>query len=101
MNRELLGKLADFGLSFAIIMTLIVLACLVTPRIAKFIEKKNPRIAERNRQAEEKYISPEKYEVKDPYGKQETPEGFDPNYKIYNEDIYGVDFKYEKKQKNG
>ena len=101
MNRELLGKLADFGLSFAIIMALIVLACLVTPRIAKFIEKKNPRIAERNRKAEEEYTSPEKYEVKDPYGKQETPEGFDPNYKIYNEDIYGVDFKHGKKQKNG
>ena len=95
MNKELLGKFADFGVSFVIIMALIVLACLVTPKIARAIEKRHPSLAEH------KNVAPEEYAVNDPYEKQESPEGFDPNYKIYHEDIYGVDFKHGKKQKNG
>ncbi len=96
MDKQLLGRFFDFGVSFAVIMILIVAACLVTPRIARAIEKRHPSLRENA-----KPQSPEDLEVRDPYEKQERPEGFDPNYKIYNEDIYGVDFKHGKKQKNG
>ena len=93
MNRELLGKLADFGLSFAIIMTLIVLACLVTPKIARKIEK---RLPENEGTAEN--TDPADYTVQGPFDPQKLDE-YDLNYKIYNKDIYGVDFKHGKKQK--
>jgi hypothetical protein len=83
-------------------MVLIVAACLVTPKIAKLIGKKYPQLLENPERVEDsaKGRNPEEYEVKGPYDSQKLDD-FDPNYKIYNTDIYGVDFKHGKKQKNG
>lgn len=96
MNKELVDTLLELIAGSAFIMLFIVAACLVTPKIAKFIEKKYPNLKENEN--ENKTDNPEDYKVQGPYDSQKL-EGWDPNYKIYNEDIYGVDFKHGKKQK--
>lgn len=58
-------------------------ATLLTPIIAKKIDKnKDEPIPER--------VDENEFTVKGPYDKQ-TDEDFDPNYKIYNTDIYGME----------
>ncbi len=106
MNTELLGKLGDLALSCVIVMAFIVLACLVTPKIARWIEKKNPQLAQR---IEKRGLGPERvddtatgrdpqdYEAHSAFEASKLDD-FDPNYKIYNTDIYGVDFKKKKKK---
>lgn len=109
MNEELLSKLWQLGGTVVIVMILIVLACLVTPKIAKWIEKNNPDLADK---VERTGLAPERVE-EDAKGRipdENSGEGyeahsvfeaskeedFDPNYKIYNEDIYGWNFKKKK-----
>lgn len=109
MNKELLAKLGQLGSTVVVVMIMIVLACLVTPKIAKWIEKKNPELAEK---VERKGLAPERveedakgripeddsgegYETHSTFESSEE-EDFDPNYKIYHEDIYGFNFKKKK-----
>ena len=94
MNRELVILLLKFIGGIAIIMGLILLCCVLTPRIARKIEKKLPDAQD----GEDGTVKPEDYEVQGPFDPQKLDE-YDLNYKIYNKDIYGVDFKHGKKQK--
>lgn len=101
----MLGTLA---VKCIIIMVLIVLACLVTPRMAKWIQKKNPQLADKIEKgglgAPERVDdaatghSPQEYEAHSAF-ESSKEEGFDPNYKIYNEDIYAFSFGKKKKNK--
>ncbi len=104
MDKELLGTLTDVVIGCVFIMAFIVAACLLTPKIARLIEKKFPQLRDKEgpERVEEnaKGQSPEENTVKSAFESSEV-KGFDPNYKIYNKDIYGVDFKHGKKQKNG
>lgn len=93
MNKELVFLLLKFMGGIAIVMGLILLACLVTPKIARKIEK---RLPENEGTAEN--TDPADYTVQGPFDPQKLDE-YDLNYKIYNKDIYGVDFKHGKKQK--
>ncbi|NLZ45893.1 MAG: hypothetical protein GX896_04290 [Clostridiales bacterium] len=91
---EILGfKLDDALILFRfcglviLVMLLIFLVTLLIPKIAKIIdksiEKHNPERVEEN---------PEEPKIKGPYDKSEI-EDFDPNYKIYNTDIYSLKIK--------
>lgn len=107
VDKELAGTLIDVVIGCAFIMAFIVAACLVTPKIARLMEKKFPQLKESPERVEENAKgqfpednSPMQENVKSIFESSEI-EGFDPNYKIYNKDIYGVDFKHGKKQKNG
>ena len=83
MNGELVLVLLKFGGMMMLIMMLIMGATLLTPVIARKIDKnKDEPIPER--------VNENEYTVKGPYDKQ-TDEDFDPNYKIYNTDIYGME----------
>ena len=109
MNTELLSKLGGLAVSCIIIMGLIVLACLVTPKLAKWLEKRNPGLTDR---LEDRGIMPpervddaatghspqETYEAHSAF-ESSKDEDFDPNYKIYHEDIYGWNFGKKKKDK--
>jgi hypothetical protein len=108
MNHELLNLLGSLALKCGIIMVLIVLACLVTPRMAKWIQKKNPQLAdkiERKGLAQPERVedtatghSPqENYEVHSAF-EASKDENFDPNYKIYNQDIYALNFGKKNKK---
>ncbi|MGN1134157.1 MAG: hypothetical protein ACI4RN_06860 [Oscillospiraceae bacterium] len=82
-------------------MAFIALACIITPRIAKLIIKRHPNLADKPENSEQNNSS-EEPKVQGPYDPQKDK--YDLNYKIYNEDIYGVDFKHVKekfKRKNG
>lgn len=112
MDKGLADTLINVVMGCAFIMAFIVSACLVTPKLARLIEKKFPQMKESPERVEESAKghspedkspegnSPEEYTVKSIFESSKV-EGFDPNYKIYNKDIYGVDFKHGKKQKNG
>lgn len=76
--------LLEFVGVMAVIMGLIMLVAVLTPKIARLIDK-NRKASSPERVDE---VSPEEYTVGDPYGKQEL-EDYDLNYKIYNTDIYG------------
>ena len=81
-------------------MTFIVIACLITPKIARFIEKRHPELAEKDDpervDGENTGNDPENYKVQGIFDKSHI-DGWDPNYKIYNEDIYALNFKKKKK----
>ncbi len=105
MNTELLSRFGGLAVGCIIIMGLIVLACLVTPKLAKWIEKKNPALAEKIEQrgvAPERVDdaatghSPHEYEAHSAF-EASKEDGFDPNYKIYNEDIYALNLGRKKK----
>ena len=93
MNNELAALLLKLMLGSAVIMAFIALACIVTPKIAKVVSKHHPewnspaRVDDDN----ESGTAPA---VKGAYDAQH--EDYDLNYKIYNKDIYGVDFKHGK-----
>lgn len=102
MNTELLGKLGSLAVSCIIIMGLIVLACLVTPKLAEWVKKKNPALAEKiekgglgaSKGADD---AAESYEAHSAF-ESSKDEKFDPNYKIYNEDIYAFNLGKKKKK---
>lgn len=85
MNGDTALVLLKFGGAMLIIMGLIFLAAVLTPKIAKLIEK---RSGDPSPERVEEDILPENYTVKGPYDKSKLDD-FDPNYKIYNTDIYG------------
>ncbi|WP_418833145.1 hypothetical protein [Ruminococcus sp.] len=72
-----------------VIMTFIVIACLITPKIARFIEKRHPEFAEKDDpervDGENTGNDPENYKVQGIFDKSHI-DGWDPNYKIYNEE---------------
>lgn len=81
------SALAAFAVKAVIVMALIALAAVATPHIAKFVDKR--------RKPEE---PKEDDEVRGIFDASKEND-FDPNYKIYNTDIYGVDKKHGKKQR--
>lgn len=82
--------LVPFVLKAVLVMALIALAAVATPYIAGYIDKnKKPSPANEKKTTDDGVHSLfEKSELED----------FDPNYKIYNTDIYGVEKKNGKKQ---
>ena len=88
MDSETVGLIIEFAVKAAVIMAAIGLMAVITPKIAKIIEKRHPGINEK--------ASEQGDGVKGIYDKQS--EKYDLNYKIYNTDIYGVDFKHGKKR---
>ena len=94
MNNELVTLLLKLIIGSAVIMTFIALACIATPRIAKLFAKRFPNAASPER-VQDDNESGEAPSVKGAYDAQK--EDYDLNYKIYNKDIYGVDFKHGKK----
>ena len=96
MDTELVFMLLKFVGILAAVMGLILVCCVLTPRLAKKIEKKLPQDEEAA--DGEEGVKPEDYTVQGPFDPQKLDE-YDLNYKIYNKDIYGVDFRHGKKQK--
>ena len=95
VNRELVELLLKLLFGSAAIMALVAGACLITPKLARAISKRHPEWNSPERvDGDDK--SGEAPEVKGAYDAQK--EDYDLNYKIYNKDIYGVDFKHGKKQ---
>jgi len=93
MDNETVIILIKFAVKALVIMAAIGLMALITPRLARFIEKRHPEFGEPKAPDKEG----EDGGVKGIYDKQS--EKYDLNYKIYNTDIYGVDFKHGKKRK--
>ena len=91
MDNETVIILIKFAVKALVIMAAIGLMALITPRLARFIEKRHPELNET------KPTEGEGDDVKGIYDKQ--TDKYDLNYKIYNTDIYGVDFKHGKKRK--
>lgn len=100
MNKELVMMLLKWTGKVGVIMIFIVLACLVTPKIAAWIEKKKGSSDDGKTEEENsgETVKPEEYKAQGLFD-ADKDEDWDPNYKIYNTDIYGVDFKHGKKQK--
>ena len=90
MDNDTLTILVKFAVKALVIMAAIGLMAVITPKIAKIIEKRHPELNET------KPPEGEGDDVKGIYDKQ--VEKYDLNYKIYNTDIYGVDFKHGKKR---
>lgn len=84
--------LGPFIFKAVLVMVLIALALVATPYIAKYIDKHRPPAP-----PEEKKEDGGEDNVHSLFEKSEM-EDFDPNYKIYNTDIYGVEKKNGKKQ---
>ena len=91
MDGETVTVLIKFAVKALIIMAAIGLMAVITPKLARIIEKRHPELTE------EKKEPGEDDGVRGIYDKQS--EKYDLNYKIYNNDIYGVDFKHGKKRK--
>lgn len=98
MNNTMTLTLVKYALGVVIILLLVFIIAVITPKIAAFIDKKRNKASIPDEDIE--YINPKDYTVKDPYGKGEKLEGFDPNYKIYNEDIYGFNRKNKSTKTN-
>ena len=76
----------------AALMAVIMVICIITPHLAKWIDKKRPRPTQ-----DEVSADPDAPTVKGPYDASSDTE-YDLNYKIYNKDIYGVEFKHGRKR---
>ena len=98
MNNTMLLTLVKYAVGVIIILLLVFLIAVITPKLAELIDKKRNRFSDFDADAET--IDPKDYTVKDPYGKGERLDGFDPNYKIYNEDIYGFNRKNKSTKTN-
>lgn len=98
MDKTLVITLLKYAGGVTAILLLVFLIALFTPKLASFIDKRRKNAPSPSEGAE--YINPKDYTVKDPYGKGEKLEGFDSNYKIYNEDIYGFNRKSRLKNIN-
>lgn len=97
MNGELALTFLKFGAAMLLIMAVIAAVTLLTPRLARFIDK-------RRKDKPDPFGVDENNENKDVRGMfdAQRDEDFDPNYKIYNEDIYGFNRKTKKERnKNG
>lgn len=98
MDKTIVMTLVKYAGGVIVILLLVFLIAVITPRLAAFIDKRRKNAPSPSEGVE--YIDPKDYTVKDPYGKGEKLEGFDPNYKIYNEDIYGFNRKNQSKNTN-
>ncbi len=92
MNEELLSTLLKFGAAMVIIMAVIAFVTVITPKIARLIDK------HRKSSKHHIIVGDDDSKVKGIYDVQKEKE-FDPNYKIYNEDIYAIKFKNNKNRK--
>ncbi|MBR4555580.1 MAG: hypothetical protein IKO27_08340 [Ruminococcus sp.] len=97
MDNELAALLLKLVAGSAIIMVFIALACIVTPKIAKAISKRHPEWNSPERVDDENESGEQPPQVRGAYDAQK--EEYDLNYKIYNKDIYGVDFKHGKEKR--
>ncbi|MCD7727763.1 MAG: hypothetical protein LUC25_02880 [Ruminococcus sp.] len=94
LDSELVKTLVQFALAMLGIMAAIAIVTLITPKLAAFIDKHR-----------KKKPSPfgvegkEEDEVRGMFDAQRDKD-FDPNYKIYNEDIYGFNKKPKKERNN-
>ncbi|MBR4622121.1 MAG: hypothetical protein IKO44_01145 [Ruminococcus sp.] len=97
---ELTGLLIKLAIGSAFIMAVIAAACILTPRLARLFAKNHPEWLESPERVDGENNAGTAPEVKGAYDAQR--EDYDLNYKIYNTDIYGVDFKHGKeKRKKG
>ena len=87
MNSTMTLTLVKYALGVIVILLLVFLIAVITPKLAALIDKGKKNSSDSSN--DKGYIDPKDYTVKDPYEKSEKLDGFDPNYKIYNEDIYG------------
>ena len=92
MENGLVQLLVKVMLTTFVLMGVIMLCCIVTPKLAKWIDAHRP-------QKEDAPEDPDAPKVQGAFDKSSEPE-YDLNHKIYHEDIYGVDFKHGK-EKNG
>ncbi|WP_124098137.1 hypothetical protein [Ruminococcus sp. Marseille-P6503] len=95
MNKELVDILIQLFIGCAVIMTLIAVVCILTPKIAARIIKRYPKLGSSPERVEENDNAGTEPSVKGPYDAQH--EDYDLNYKIYNKDIYAVNFKRSEK----
>ncbi len=93
MDNEVVRLLVRVMLTSMGLMAVIMVCCIVTPRLAKFID------AHRQTPPADPPADGEPT-VRGAFDAQREPE-YDLNYKIYNKDIYGVDFKHGKEKQNG
>ncbi len=90
MNSTMALTLVKYALGVIVILLLVFLIAVITPKLAALIDKGKKNSSNLSDLSnDKKLIDPKNYTVKDPYEKGEKLDGFDPNYKIYNEDIYG------------
>ncbi|SDA12362.1 hypothetical protein SAMN02910447_00582 [Ruminococcus sp. YE71] len=93
MDNEVVKLLVRVMLTSMGLMAVIMVCCVVTPRLAKFIDS--------HRKTPPADSTPDGTpEVRGAFDAQSDPE-YDLNYKIYNKDIYGVDFRHGKEKQNG
>ncbi|MBQ9375476.1 MAG: hypothetical protein IJU04_03960 [Ruminococcus sp.] len=94
MNSELVKLLIELVIGSVVIMAIIAVMCIITPKIAKAFTKRHPRFADNPERVDNDNNNTPS--VAGPYDAQH--EEYDLNYKIYNKDIYGVDFKHGKEK---
>lgn len=94
MDWEFALVLLKFGGAMLGIMAIICGVTVLTPHLAKFIDK---RLEKHKDEPNPERVDENEPTVKGPYDKQ-VDEDFDPNYKIYNTDIYGFDRKKNNKK---
>lgn len=97
LNSELVLTFIKFGAAMLLIMAVIAVVTILTPRLARFIEK-------RRKDKPDPFGVDSDDNIKEVRGMfdAQRDEDFDPNYKIYNEDIYGFNRKSKKERnKNG
>ncbi len=102
VDKELVDLLLQLGLGVVVVMLAIIACTLLTPKLAKLIEKRHPADNPNPERVDNDEVEPceSPPEVRGAFDAQK--EEYDLNYKIYNKDIYGVDFKHGKeKRKNG
>lgn len=93
MNLDYLIVILKFGGAMLGVMAIICGVTVLTPHLAKFIDK---RLDKKKDDPNPERVDEDEPTVKGPYDKQ-VDEDFDPNYKIYNTDIYGFNKKNNKK----
>lgn len=96
MDGQTALTLLKFVLSMAGIMGLIWLIAALTPVLARKIDKCLKK--DSPARVDEDNLKEDEYEVKGMFEKSEMPD-FDPNYKIYNTDIYGIEALTKRAQK--
>ncbi len=96
MNGELVSLLVKLAAGSLIIMAVIAFACIITPKIAAALIKRFPKLRESPERVDSEISAGTGPSVKGPYDAQQ--EEYDLNYKIYNKDIYGVEFRHGKEK---
>lgn len=92
MNTDFILVILKFGGAMLGIMAIITVITVITPYLAKIVDK---RLEKHKDEPNPERVSEDEPTVRGPYDKQ-VDEDFDPNYKIYNTDIYGFNKKKKK-----